>query len=73
MIFRGFRNERNFESVFVHERLVDIAHDVHLNLFVLLRFAPKNGIIEQVVGVCLETALETQRFASTDSIRPLLR
>ena len=56
------RREGHLEAAGVCERLVDVAHEVHVGRLVLLGLHPQHGVVEQVEVLGGELALEHQRL-----------
>jgi len=60
--------ERDFVSVGLDERIVDVAEDVDLAELVELLFAPQDRVVEHVVAVGVETALHRHVVADVDDV-----
>lgn len=62
------RREGRFEAITRQERLVDVAHYVHLNVFVELRLSPEDRVIEEAVLIGVEFAFEDDGVSRTDDV-----
>lgn len=67
-ISRRSGREGRFEAITRQERLVDVAHYVHLNVFVELRLSPEDRVIEETVLIGVEFAFEDDGVSWIDDV-----
>ena len=58
----------DLESIGGHEGFVDVAEDVDLEILVVLFLPPENRVLEEVVLVGVEVALEHRRLTLTENV-----